>query len=206
MKRSRSQGANRKTRTASVEGIHAPPLLRSESPAEFQLFHEALEREINPQGVIERMYTRDFAAISWDIARLRRAKIVCINIGWRGGLQRVLTEVQGESAALTNDVETLSKDWFAEDGAKARVSSILSKYQLDDSAIEAQALRDAFRFLESIERMLASLEARRSKVLRSIADYRANFAKRRADTADRLLEGKDLPEIQDAPASQPESR
>ncbi len=46
--------------------------------------------------------------------------------------------------------------------------------------------------------MLASLETRRNKALGCVAEYRANLAHRLRESADRIIDGKDVLRLEDA--------
>jgi hypothetical protein len=70
--------------------------------------------------------------------------------------------------------ENLSRRWLTDPKAKQEVAELLSRFNLDDYAVEAKAMRSLE--LESYERMLTWLEPRRNKVLVSIAHYRAAVA------------------------------
>src|SRR6516165_9639807 len=57
--------------------------------------------------------------------------------------------------------------------AKKQVSETLSRFDLDESAIESEAIRRSSSDLELLDRMLTSLESRRDKALGCVAEYRA---------------------------------
>jgi hypothetical protein len=52
--------------------------------------------------------------------------------------------------------------------------------------------------LEIIEKLLTGLEARRDKALACIANYRVSFAQQLRESSVRLIEGDDVPRLQDA--------
>ena len=58
-------------------------------------------------------------------------------------------------------------------------------------------MRDALPNLELIERMLASLERRRTRLLLLIAQYDEGLAQRTRENADRMSERGDLPEVRE---------
>ena len=73
---------------------------------------------------------------------------------------------------------------------RSRFSEILSGFDLDESAIEAEAIRRSSADLEVLDRMLTSLESRRNKALGCIAEYRASLAQQLRESADRIIDGK----------------
>src|SRR5207249_10443109 len=143
------------------------PLLITESADEFDALRDAFEREIKPLGIIEQMYVHDICSIVWEILRLRRCKVVIINSAFRSALEGLLMRAlrQPGQYGVRNQAEALAHAWFTDKEAKKQVSEILSEFELDESAIEAEAIRASSSDLELLDRMLASLESRRDKVL-----------------------------------------
>ena len=73
--------------------------------------------------------------------------------------------------------DAVVRDWFSKPKARKEVLKLLAEFRLDEFAIEAEAIRRVFSELEVLDKMLTLLESRRNKALRSIADYRNDFAK-----------------------------
>ena len=169
-----------------------PPLLMTESREDFEQVRNSLEREIQPRGIIEQMYVDDMAYIVWEIRRLRRCKDTIINAAFRIGLKRVLNELlqPGEDELFKSyeEIEDLALRWFTDPKAKKEVSELLGKFQLDESAIEAEAIRDSSQDLEQLDRMLRSLEARRDRALALVVEYRVNLAHQLRDSAERMTQ------------------
>jgi hypothetical protein len=83
---------------------------------------------------------------------------------------------------------TIVVDWFSKPKARKEVLQLLSRFRLDEFAIEAEAIRSVFSELEVLDRMLTLQESRRNKALRSIADYRDGFAKQLREVSNRIIE------------------
>ena len=170
------------------------PLLITESADEFDALLDAFEREIKPRGIIEQMYVHDISAIVWEILRLRRCKVMIINAGFRNALERLLMQLLNGPGQYEHQVQdkaqTLAHSWFTDEKAKKQVSEALSRFDLDESAIEAEAIRRSSADLELLDRMLASLETRRNKALGCVAEYRASLARQLRESADRVIDGK----------------
>jgi hypothetical protein len=154
-------------RTNELTLLPKLPLLITESADEFDALRDAFEQEIKPRGIIERIYVLDISAIVWEILRMRRCKVVIINLALRSALQSLLKQLLRQPGQYEYDVEdeaqTLAQSWFTVQEAKKQVSEILSRFDLDESAIEAEAIRKSSADLELLDRMLASLETRRNK-------------------------------------------
>jgi hypothetical protein len=178
------------------------PLLITESADEFDTLRDAFEQEVKPRGIIEQIYVLDICAIVWEILRLRRCKVVIINSAFRSALEHLLIQLlkqPGQSDYHVRDeAQALAQAWFTDQEAKKQVSELLSQFELDESAIEAEAIRRSSSDLELLDRMLTSLESRRDKALRCVADYRASLAHRLREGADRFIDGKGVLRLEDA--------
>src|SRR5262249_48914179 len=144
------------------------PLLITESTDDFDALHDAFEQEIKPRGIVEQMYMHDICSIVWEILRLRRWKVLIINAGFSSALEDLLVRLRppGQHDFEARDgARRLAHAWFADKAAKKQVLEILDRYELDESAIEAEAIRRSSADLELLDRMLTSLESRRNKAL-----------------------------------------
>jgi hypothetical protein len=66
------------------------PLLVSESRRDFDAVYDDFEKELMPQGIIERMYVTDAACIVWDIVRFRSYRVALVNTAFREALEELL--------------------------------------------------------------------------------------------------------------------
>ena len=183
------------------------PLLITESADEFEALRDAFEREIKPQGIIEQMYVDDHSSIVWDILRLRRCKVVIINSAFRNALEHLLVPLLKGPGQYDHEVQhkaqALAHAWFTDREAEKQVSQTLNRFDLDESAIEAEAIRRSFSDLELLDRMLTSLESRRNKALRCVAEYRASLAHQLRESADRIIDDKGVLTLEDASSKKP---
>jgi hypothetical protein len=147
------------------------------------------------------------SAIVWEILRLRRCKVVVINSAFRSALQDLLMQLLKQPGQydwdVQNEAQTLAHAWFTDQEAKKEVSELLSRFELDESAIEAEAIRRSSADLELLDRMLTSLESRRNKALGCVAEYRASLAQQLRDSADRIIDGKDVLRLEHASGKRP---
>ena len=178
------------------------PLLITESADEFDALRDAFKQEIKPRGIIEQMYVHDISSIVWEILRLRRCKAVIINSAFRSALEhllpRLLRQANEDEFDVRNEARTLAQAWFTDQEAKKQVSEILAGFDLDESAIEAEAIRKSSAELELLDRMLSSLESRRNKALGCVAEYRASLAHQLRESADRIIDGEGVLRLEDA--------
>jgi hypothetical protein len=176
------------------------PLLITESADQFDALRDAFEEEIKPRGIIEQMYVHDICSIVWEILRLRRCKAVIINSAFRSALQDLLTQLLKQPGQCDWHVEdkaqSLAQGWFTDKEAQKQVLETLNRFELDETAIEAEAIRKSSADLELLDRMLSSLESRRNKALGCIAEYRASLAHQLRESADRIIDGQDVIQLE----------
>jgi hypothetical protein len=179
------------------------PLLITESAEDFAALAAALTQEIKPRGIVERIYVDDIAAVVWEIRRLRRCKIVIVNTAFKDALSEIVYRLAGEpelGTAKREWVDNVCRDWFSKSEARKEVSKLLEEFHLDESAIEAEAIRSEFQDLETLDRMLTLQESRLNKALRSIADYRDSFAKQVREVSKRVIEGDPVIQLENRSA------
>ena len=172
------------------------PLLISESEDEFEALRSNLIEEINPRGIIEHMCVADIAEIVWESRRLHRCKAVMINMHYSAALKSLLRNVLVGDVVDYDHAEVLAQTWFTDKKAKKEVAEILRRFHLDESAIEAEAIRRSSSDLELLDRMLTSLESRRNKAFGCVAEYRASLAHQLRESADRIIDGKDVLQLE----------
>jgi hypothetical protein len=78
---------------------------------------------------------------------------------------------------------------------------LLERFGLDEFAIEAATMLSVARDLEKIDRLLASLESRMSKALRSLAELRGGFGRQLHANVERIIDGEIL--ALDGPSKNP---
>jgi hypothetical protein len=167
-------------------------VLITESADQFNRVRDAFVQEIKPRGTIDEMLVLDFAQLIWEILRLRRCKVGIVDLAFRDALKRILRNFSEPGSEIYDDIDDLSYYYFTNRKIKRRVLRFLAEFQLDEFAIEAEAIRRSAKDLECLDRLLASLEARRNKVLRCIAEFRGDFARRLRDSANRIIDGEVL--------------
>jgi hypothetical protein len=190
-----------------------PPLLLTESVDEFDRFHQALEHDVKPRCVIERIYVTEFCSTHWEIMRLRRSKVAIINRAFRAALRDVVFDISPkredhsegrqkleESSERSEEREkyfdrreeasAFALAWFSNQEAKEIIALRLAEFQLDISAVEVAAMKYCSDDLERLDMMQISLESRRDRTLRSIGEYRDSLARQLRESSQRISEGR----------------
>jgi hypothetical protein len=172
-----------------------PPLLLTESADEYAALLASLWEDIKPTGPVEQFYVEEIAAIIWEIQRLRRCKVDTITKAIRPALRdllRVALYIPGTPMTLAlRDVTDFVDNWFRTQKGKKEVLKILVQYGLDETAIEAEAIKLSSSDLEMIERMQTSQRLRLDKTFGCIVDYRKEFGNRVRQGSKRILENDD---------------
>src|SRR5262245_4477259 len=194
------------SRTNELTLLPKLPLLITESADEFDALQDAFEQEIKPRGIIEQMYVHDISSIVWESLRLRRCKVVIINAAFSSALENLLVQLREpgqQDFHARGQARELAHAWFTDQEAKKQVLEILSRFDLGESAIEAEAIRSSSADLELLDRMLTSLESRRDKALGCVAQYRASLAHQLRESSDRVTGGKDVLRLEHASGKRP---
>src|SRR4029453_6213902 len=113
---------------------------------------------------IERIYVREATCSIWEIARYRRCKAGILSLARVNAVEDVLgkpRENRGrfpsdELASQDPEIRDLSVNYFVDPEVKAKVRQRLKTFDLDESVIQAQALRNALPELEMIEKIVTS--------------------------------------------------
>jgi hypothetical protein len=191
-----SQKMTRRTRPR-LALVKPSPVLITESADEFSDLLTAVKDEFSPRRAVEKFLVDDIAALMWEIRRYRRAKTTLINTAYRDALQNLLKRVCRQPGQFVSDIredtEDLAHQWFGSDqSAKQLVLEKLAYFDLDQHAIEAEAMRIMAPDLERFDRVLASREWRLDKALRSFAEFRGVLRRHLRETAERVIDGEVL--------------
>ena len=185
-------------RPAIVECLGRPPLIPGDDIAAYDTLLARVSGAVRPRNVIEEAWVRDVVDLLWEAVRLRRLKAALMTACADMGLQKVLTGL-----GVGGDTYELARRWAARElEAAGRVDAILDAAGLGMEHVMARTLRQNIAEIERIERMIASLEARRAATLREIDRYRAALGadlRRAAQEAETVEDA----EFEDVPVSAP---
>jgi len=168
------------------------PVLITESKEDYGAIYNDIERRVQPQDIIEQFELSNVSWLVWDVLRYQRAKTAIINAGMRSALEQIFDQLLREPGTdhygeISEEAEDLAWKWFRDPKAKQAGCKLLAEFQLDESAIEAMAIRNALAQIEPLDRLIASAEARLRQALRFIAECRENLARRLSEAAERVL-------------------
>ena len=170
-----------KRKPASLNSIlFASPVLITECKAELDKLREALTQDLAPRDTIEKLFVADLAHLVWEKLRLRGAKTAMWNMACKDAVLRIPAATDPHLAAKVKDF------WLCDAGVREAVLECLDESGLDESAIEAEAMRWVAQDLKMLDMMMASLEMRFQNTFYAIAKYRETFAKQARIASNRL--------------------
>jgi len=167
-------------------------VLSTESAKEFETRRSGFRQTLNPQNVIEETYVDDIARQQWEIERLNRFKTAILNLNLRNALYKVFVEDLGTYDGGEETVAYLDR-WFTEPEVKQELSEILAGYNLDVSAIEAEAFRQSVSDWIVIDQLLAAAESARDRALRQLILCREVLGQKRQN---KVIDATPAPRIE----------
>lgn len=172
------------TQGKTVAVLPQPHLLFTESARKFKALHQALKHTVNPRDFIEELYVQEMAKNVWETQRLTRCKTALINSKWSSAIETLLSHLGLNYEEKSN----LSYDFFGDENAKAKVLAHLAYFGLDESAIEAEAIKEVWTDLEAIDRRLTQLASRLDRLLTSAREYDAALAEKLRASSEDMIE------------------
>jgi hypothetical protein len=186
--------------TAASAPLAAAPLLggssliRGENVRSYDEFLERICATLQPRDSLEEIWIRDIVDLVWETFRLRRAKA---NLMTDAARDQVAYKLDGSHPRALQ----IACDWAAGDeDAASQVERALASAGLSMDRLVARAMSSMFKDMERLDRMLVSVENRRSAALRELANYRAPLAQK-LRRAIAQAEGAEL--VPDAPRLAP---
>ena len=136
-----------------------PPLLSTEDPARYRDMLDRFAESIAPRNIIEWLWVKDVADLSWEIPRLRRYRTLMI-------------ERRRESDARIEYAREYADDPEVYDRlTPEQIEAHRNAPTLDTEADSARLLIYYLRQYETIDKLLTSAELRRDRILREL-DFR----------------------------------
>lgn len=176
--------------------LPSPTLLVTESKDRLDQIRQELIEEIDPCGIVEYMFVDEISHIVWDILRFRRCWTAIISLALPAAIEKLAAELLRRPGEYPHqyrvEAEKLAYKWFSDQKGRSKVLQLLQRRHLDEDALEAEAIRSCAPDLKRLDKLLVSLELRRSRALRGIAEYRTDLALKLQAGSDRIIDGKVL--------------
>lgn len=174
----------------SLVALGAPALLHGESRSAFDRVLADVRAAVGPTEIIEEFFVADVVTVVWEASRWRRLRDSLLSSSMANGLRDVLAPLTRSFAS-----HGLVDRWYArEEAAVAEVDKLLAKAGLTMEDVMAQTLSKKLPDIERIDRMIASLEARRHATLRELDRHRSASAARLRRATEKI-EDADFAEV-----------
>jgi len=161
---------------SSAVPLPPPSLANGDDAAAYAQLAARIRAAVAPVNIIEEIWARDVADLTWDVMRLRRLKAGLYAIGASDGMTQILS---GLEASVMGRAK--ARDWAArKPAALAEVNSQLSTAGLDMGDVATSTFAVRIDQFDRIERMLAAAEVRRAAALNAIDNRRAAEQLRKA--------------------------
>jgi len=159
--------------------LPGPSLANGDDAPTYAQLAARIRAAVAPANVIEEIWARDVADLTWDVVRLRRLKAGLFTIGASDGMGQILSGL--------GEWPHKAKDWAArKPAAMVEVNTQLSAAGLDMGDVATSTFAVRIDQFDRIERMLAAAEVRRAAALHAIENRRAaERARAAAEEAER---------------------
>lgn len=164
------------------------PLIQGESEADYDLLLSKVTAAIAPTDAIEEIRVKEVTDHTWDIERWKRLKASRLMAARKKGLDRLIAETNGPDFQSTAPLKAAyTEAWLqGEPAAVETMNRLLAARGLDLNAVMAMALSECLSDVERYDRLIASAEARRNRVLLEIERRRETLARWQRTVAEQV--------------------
>jgi hypothetical protein len=161
-------------------------VLENEDPEAYEEIIARISAAVKPADFLEEIWVRDVVALVWEAFRLRRLKTCLLDTAAPEGLARAFSPFLPRATVIE-----MAAGWARRDGEHVKqVEGLLDPTGLTMEHIIAEALTDRIDDIERIDRMIASVEQRRSAMLREVDRHRASLAARLRRASDEVVQAE----------------
>ena len=159
--------------------LPGPSLVNGDDAPTYAQLAARIRAAVAPTNVIEEIWARDVADLTWDVVRLRRLKAGLFRVGASDGMAEIMRGI--------GEWPHKAKDWaMRKPDAVNAVNSQLSAAGLDMGDVTTATFAARIDQFDRIERMLAAAEVRRAAALHAIDNRRtAERVRKAAEEAER---------------------
>jgi hypothetical protein len=155
------------------------PLIQGESEADYDLMLSKVTAAVAPTDAIEDIRVKEVTDLTWDAERCKRLKASRLMAAFKKGFDRLIAETNGPHLKSAEPLKAAYTNALLQ-GVPAAVETfnrLLAERGLDLNAVMAMALSECLSDIERYDRMIASAEARRNRVLLEIERRRETIAR-----------------------------
>ena len=185
-----------------------PPLLSTENSGQYRSLLDQIAKCVKPKDVIEWLWVRDIVDLSWEIRRLRRFKVLIIELARQKrisdfGAPTDLRFVPAISVTVNGQpISDFIRDHpISEFGepisdpgkpvSKKKVKKTRKrKPKLDTESDSASLFQECISDYQCVDRLLAAAEVRRNEALHEIELRRDRIARLRRRATDEIIDAE----------------
>jgi hypothetical protein len=167
-----------------------PPLIRGEDKARYWRLHSAIENDIKPRSLSDKIYVRELTDKLWQQQRCKQSAASIVDGAYIEALASLLRPFIPPALSIDEDPATaMARDYYSGDTKAQRVKEVdyfRELQAISDEQIRAKAIQLCGNVISMFNRMETNCEA-------SLRMLRKEHA-RRSEVEDKKAEGSDEPD------------
>jgi len=178
---------------ALVPLFNQPPLVGEEKREDYEKLFLAIVATIKPSDTVVWLLARDFADLTWEIAREKRLKTQLIKLTEFDVVSKLVSPITPTFLPPDMSIgmgKKLAKQWAGDPKARQSVINKLADKGYDASDISTLAMNRAAPEIEVIDRRIGTYELRRIAAMKAIEQYSEASARRLAAASTDVIEGE----------------
>jgi hypothetical protein len=178
--------------------MQKPPLLKGESAQQYNDLMGALVSQVEPADIFEWLWVLSFLDHTWDVLRIRRFKVVLIDLQNIKALSAVIMKTEPFYVYATKDLAQETVNWLAD-------PANFAKKRIDPLSVPATAAIQIRESLDALDKRLERAERRCDTVIQLLEYRREVFAHRARRAADDILNAPtaQIPTLESPDAASP---
>ena len=158
-----------KTERPSIEEsledlLGKPALLKSENARDYERLRAAIEREMDPKSIFDKIRIQDLTDKVWEERRLKRSQAALIEGALVQSLAMLFAPYYGEN--LEAALETAQNYYSGVPEKVRRAEELLVQLGITSEQIEANAMHVRSLGLQMLDRMIMSRETLRNSIVK----------------------------------------
>ena len=158
---------------AVLKYLPPAPLLNGEDERAYKALRARIFEAVKPQDVVEEMFSDDVVNLQWELMRWRRLKVAFLNREQKEDAHGLLIVFAGRV-----DLQKILKGWAQQDPEETEnLRQLLATQGVSMDELAAKTLARKLEYIERLDTLAATAEARRTHALRELQQHRECLAK-----------------------------
>jgi hypothetical protein len=142
-----------------------PAFIKGEVEDRYWRLHAAVEADIKPKGIFDRIMIRELTDKYWEELRYKRGSAALIDSAHVEALASLLSPIYQHKMTLTTAAKAAVNFYGADPKAKKEVTTVMTQYGITEAMIQAKAIQIIGGTLQLLDRMINNRELSR-RILR----------------------------------------